>query len=123
MLTSGIDECGTALLTGGSRGIGRAIAVQLARDGFDVGFCYRSGHEAALETAALINAEGCQAYYQAVDVADFAGMREFAEAAEDKLSWIDPVPNQSRDTEVRVAQNNGFAFGGNNAIVVMGRVA
>jgi 3-oxoacyl-[acyl-carrier-protein] synthase II len=35
---------------------------------------------------------------------------------------VDPVPNVSRSAEVRVAQVNGFAFGGNNAIVVLGRL-
>ncbi|MCJ1678501.1 beta-ketoacyl-[acyl-carrier-protein] synthase family protein [Streptomyces sp. APSN-46.1] len=39
-----------------------------------------------------------------------------------ELEGIDPVPNVSREAEVRVAQNNGFAFGGNNAIVLLGRV-
>jgi 3-oxoacyl-[acyl-carrier-protein] synthase II len=37
-----------------------------------------------------------------------------------QLSWIDPVPNQARPATVRVAQNNGFAFGGNNAITIFG---
>ncbi|WNI18964.1 beta-ketoacyl-[acyl-carrier-protein] synthase family protein [Actinacidiphila sp. ITFR-21] len=37
-----------------------------------------------------------------------------------QLAGVDPVPNRSRSTEVRVAQNNGFAFGGNNAIVMLG---
>jgi 3-oxoacyl-[acyl-carrier-protein] synthase II len=40
-----------------------------------------------------------------------------------ELAGIDPVPNASRPADVRVAQNNGFAFGGNNAIVVLGRVS
>jgi 3-oxoacyl-[acyl-carrier-protein] synthase II len=39
------------------------------------------------------------------------------------LGEIDPVPNESRPAEVRVAQNNGFGFGGNNAIVVLGAAA
>lgn len=39
-----------------------------------------------------------------------------------ELAGIDPVPNASRTADVRVAQNNGFAFGGNNAIVLLGRV-
>lgn len=38
-----------------------------------------------------------------------------------ELAGIDPVPNVSRAADVRVAQNNGFAFGGNNAIVMFGR--
>jgi 3-oxoacyl-[acyl-carrier-protein] synthase II len=37
------------------------------------------------------------------------------------LASIDPVPNKSRPADVMVAQNNGFAFGGNNAIVLLGR--
>jgi 3-oxoacyl-[acyl-carrier-protein] synthase II len=36
------------------------------------------------------------------------------------LADVDPVPNHSRNATVRYVQNNGFAFGGNNAIVVMG---
>ena len=39
-----------------------------------------------------------------------------------ELAGIDPVANFSRATTVTVAQNNGFAFGGNNAIVMFGRV-
>jgi 3-oxoacyl-[acyl-carrier-protein] synthase II len=38
------------------------------------------------------------------------------------LAGIDPVPNSSRPADVAVAQNNGFAFGGNNAIVLLGRL-
>lgn len=36
------------------------------------------------------------------------------------LAGLDPVPNTARAATVRVAQNNGFAFGGNNAIVLFG---
>ncbi|QOC91711.1 beta-ketoacyl-[acyl-carrier-protein] synthase family protein [Micromonospora craniellae] len=38
------------------------------------------------------------------------------------LSGLDPVPNTARQARVRVVQNNGFAFGGNNAIVLIGAV-
>jgi 3-oxoacyl-[acyl-carrier-protein] synthase II len=34
---------------------------------------------------------------------------------------LDCVPNRARDAEVNVAQNNAFAFGGNNAILMLGR--
>jgi 3-oxoacyl-[acyl-carrier-protein] synthase II len=37
-----------------------------------------------------------------------------------ELAGIDPVPNVARPARVRVVQNNGFAFGGNNAIVMLG---
>ena len=42
-----------ALVTGGSRGIGRAICVRLAEEGCDIVFSYRSGKEEAEKTAAL----------------------------------------------------------------------
>ncbi|MBL1081159.1 beta-ketoacyl-[acyl-carrier-protein] synthase family protein [Streptomyces actinomycinicus] len=40
-----------------------------------------------------------------------------------ELPAIDPVPNHARTADVRIAQVNGFAFGGNNAIVVLGRMS
>jgi 3-oxoacyl-[acyl-carrier-protein] synthase II len=40
--------------------------------------------------------------------------------ADPAMTGLDPVPNASREATVRVAQNNGFAFGGNNAIVIFG---
>ena len=39
------------------------------------------------------------------------------------LVGIDPVPNDARVAEVAVVQNNGFGFGGNNAIVMLGAPA
>ncbi|WP_433271705.1 beta-ketoacyl-[acyl-carrier-protein] synthase family protein [Actinosynnema sp. CS-041913] len=38
------------------------------------------------------------------------------------LAGIDPVPNRSRPARLDVVQNNGFAFGGNNAITIFGRL-
>lgn len=52
----------TALVTGGSRGIGRAIAQRLGRDGALVAVHYGSNEPAAVETAAAITAEGGDAF-------------------------------------------------------------
>lgn len=57
------------LVTGGSRGIGRAIAVALAQQGFDVAVNYRTNREAAEETIAAITALGAHAYPLPFDVA------------------------------------------------------
>jgi len=57
-----IDLSGkSAVVTGGSRGIGRAIALRLAEQGADVAFSYRGNAAAAEETAAAIRALGRQA--------------------------------------------------------------
>jgi 3-oxoacyl-[acyl-carrier-protein] synthase II len=36
------------------------------------------------------------------------------------FDWLDPVPNRARPARVRTAQNNGYAFGGNNCITIFG---
>ena len=59
-----------ALVVGGSRGIGRATAVRLAKSGCDIWLTYRGNHEKAQETAKLIEAEGRRCELMAFDVAD-----------------------------------------------------
>ena len=59
-----------ALVTGGSRGIGRAIAVDLAKAGAKVGINFRSGEATANELVRAIRAEGGEAMALAGDVAD-----------------------------------------------------
>ena len=58
----------SVLITGSSRGIGRAIAVQLARDGFEVIIHYRSNQNAAEETLKLIKEEGTRGRLLPFDV-------------------------------------------------------
>jgi 3-oxoacyl-[acyl-carrier protein] reductase len=68
------------LVTGASRGIGRAIAVALARDGFDVGLNYRARHAEAEQVAAEIRALGRDAWLVPCDVADRAASAAALEA-------------------------------------------
>ncbi len=66
----------TALVTGGSRGIGRAICVELAKKGYDVIVNYVSNEAKALETLALIRESGGDGEILKFDVADREGVAE-----------------------------------------------
>ena len=59
-----------ALVTGSSRGIGRAIAAHLARDGWAVCINYIERRDCAEELAAQLTAEGCRVMVHQADVAD-----------------------------------------------------
>ena len=63
-----------AFVTGASRGIGRAIAVALARAGHPVGFCYGSDADGARETQEAVEAEGAKSVALRCDVADPAAV-------------------------------------------------
>ena len=69
-----------ALVTGASRGIGRAIAVALAQGGFDLGLNYRSRHEEAGKVADEVRALGRQAWLVPFDVANREGSAAALEA-------------------------------------------
>lgn len=68
------------LVTGSSRGIGRAIALRLAQDGFDIVVHCRSGLDAAEATAAEIRALGRQARVIAFDTANREQAQQVLEA-------------------------------------------
>jgi 3-oxoacyl-[acyl-carrier protein] reductase len=68
------DQSRVALVTGGSRGIGRACALALAGAGHRVALCYRSDKEGAAETVAAITEAGGEALPVAADVADAAAL-------------------------------------------------
>ncbi|MCX4738509.1 3-oxoacyl-ACP reductase FabG [Streptomyces antibioticus] len=80
-----MQENRCVLVTGGSRGIGRAIAVRLARSGHAVGFCSRAADEAALETARLVAEAGAPVHHAVCDVTDADAVRAFVEECEEKL--------------------------------------
>lgn len=60
-----------ALVVGGSRGIGRAIALRLARSGFDIWLTYRSNHDAAQNVKAEIEKTGRSCETLAFDISDY----------------------------------------------------
>ena len=68
-----------ALVTGASRGIGRAIALTLSRDGFDVAVHYHTDQTAAEETLRLVQTTGAQARLLRFDVGDRAECQRILE--------------------------------------------
>jgi len=86
-----------ALVTGGSRGIGRAICVRLARMGYSVIINYVSNEERALETLGLVRSEGADGELLKFDVADEAASREAIEGwqASHSGSYIEVLVNNA----------------------------
>ncbi|MFJ2933177.1 3-oxoacyl-[acyl-carrier-protein] reductase [Streptomyces sp. NPDC087219] len=80
-----------ALVTGGSRGIGRAVVQRLAQDGYDVAFCYRSQPESAEKTAELARATGARVLAHRADVADPAAARAFVALTEKEVGPVATV--------------------------------
>ncbi len=79
-----------AIVTGGSKGIGRRAADMLADEGCHVAICART--EADVEaTVAALKAKGVDAYGEAIDVTDKAALEGFTEASAKALGGIDIV--------------------------------
>ena len=79
----------TALVTGGSRGIGRAICVQLAREGAWVAVNYAASGEAAAETLDLMRAGGGQGSVFQADVASWEATSAMFDAIEAERGPVD----------------------------------
>ncbi|MBB0245802.1 3-oxoacyl-[acyl-carrier-protein] reductase [Streptomyces alkaliphilus] len=78
-----------ALVSGGSRGIGRAVVLRLAAEGYDVGFCYRSDEQAALQLEKEAGEFGHRVLAVRVDVTDAESVREWVARTESELGPID----------------------------------
>ena len=79
-----------ALVTGGSKGIGRAVAEGFAKEGADVAICARNVGEVAATVAAL-KAKGVKAYGSALDVADGPALTAWVAASGKELGGIDAL--------------------------------
>jgi 3-oxoacyl-[acyl-carrier protein] reductase len=91
-----IDLSGkSALVTGGSRGLGRAIATRLAQQGADVAFSYRGNAAAAEETKAIVEALGRKAVAVQADVRDVAAAEALVKQALDAFGKIDILVNNA----------------------------
>ncbi len=82
-----------ALITGGARGIGRAIGLDLAGAGWSVALCYRTSAQDAAQTAAAIEAHGARALAVQADVSDPATCRALVQQVETAWGRIDALIN------------------------------
>ena len=85
----------TVLVTGGSRGIGRACCERLARAGAQIAINFRSREDDALETARLVEAAGARAMIVQADVADEASVERMVAHVNDRLGPIDMLVNNA----------------------------
>jgi len=84
-----------AVVTGGSRGIGRAIALDLARSGAAVALSYRDREDAGVATAETIRADGGTAIAAPCDVSDEASVAGFFSRAREDLGPVDILVNNA----------------------------
>jgi 3-oxoacyl-[acyl-carrier protein] reductase len=93
---SGVLDGQTALVTGGSRGIGRAVVERLTRDGANVTFAYRANRAAADVVVAGVKALGCgRATAVQADLAEPGAVKELWDAAESSGGPINIVINNA----------------------------
>jgi len=85
----------SVIVTGGSRGIGRAIVECLAGEGADVSFFYRDNASAANEVVAAAKAAGRSVTAERVDVRDAAACATAVEAIADRCGRIDVLVNNA----------------------------
>lgn len=86
-------EAGVALVTGASRGIGRAVAERLAGAGYDVAVNYRSNEAAAAEVVAAVEGAGRRSVAVAADVSDPDAAAGAVAEVEDRLGRLDVLVN------------------------------
>ena len=85
----GLLEGKVALVTGATRGIGRAIALRFAAEGADVAFTYRSQHEAAAGLTSELETMGVRAHGFASDAASFDDAHAVVAAVHAEFGRID----------------------------------
>jgi 3-oxoacyl-[acyl-carrier protein] reductase len=84
-----------AIVTGGSRGIGRGIVLAFAREGAKVAIVYRGGHEAADSLVQEVAGAGGTARAYQADVADFAAVEACVKKVEEELGAVDILVNSA----------------------------
>ena len=85
----------TAVVTGGSRGLGRAVCLELAAGGANVVLCYAGNENAAKETVAACEALGAKAVAVRCNVADSGEVKALMDAAIQAFGRIDILVNNA----------------------------
>src|SRR5438105_3876385 len=84
-----------AIVTGSDSGIGKATAVQLARDGFDLGITWHRDEDGAAETAAEVRSHGRRAEVRQLDLAQLPGAADMIDELAAALGGLDVLVNNS----------------------------
>ena len=91
----------TAVVTGASRGIGKAIALELANRGADLAFNYLRNHSAARSTEQDAEALGASVLRHRANLADPDAVAQFAQAVTDRFSSVDILVNNAASGVMR----------------------
>ena len=84
-----------AIITGGSRGIGRAVCVELARDGFYIIINYRSDDQAAAETLRMVRDSGADGETIRFDVSNSEDVKNAIDEITDRFENIEVLVNNA----------------------------
>lgn len=101
----------TAVVTGGSRGIGRAICLEMARQGANVVLCYAGNEVMAAETVSACEALGVQAMALRCNVSDAGEVKALMDAALARFGRIDILVNNAgitRDGLLMMMKEDAF---------------
>ena len=82
-----------AVITGGAKGIGRAVGISLAQEGWSVAFCYRTSEVEAAQTLDAIKKKGARGMALKCDVSDSKAAGNFVKQVETEWGRIDALIN------------------------------
>ncbi len=88
-----------ALITGGSRGIGRVIAEKLAKAGYNIVICYSGNESAAQEAIAECKKQGVQAIYIKADVSNTEDVTNMFKEVKELVGPVDVLVNNAGITK------------------------